>query len=315
MRSTAPLAGRKLLFFISDGFVVDAKRSNGSEVMRRVATEAARVGVVIYSPDTRANSSPLRLTSERRPPGFLGPNGEPAALPKARCRKNRSRLSPTRPAAVHLNPNALDEGVAEALSESASYHLLAWRPDSENQRSKVSPSPMVVKGRPGLKVRMRRHFFDLKENQTAATSRRETSTSTTNAPEDELKIALGSLYPHRELPTLVSASFVDSAGKGPVLNVSMQIDGAILSFDDPGDKRPAIVDVLGVAVDDRGHFSSFKQKLDIPREGVLAKDGRFIKWSEALSLPPGLYQVRVAVRDRQSGRTGSAMTWIEIPGR
>jgi hypothetical protein len=73
------------------------------------------------------------------------------------------------------------------------------------------------------------------------------------------------------------------------------------------------VDVLGVAVDDRGRFSSFKQKLDIPREAVLAGDGRFIKWHQALPLPPGLYQVRVAFRDRQTGRTGSAMTWIEIP--
>jgi hypothetical protein len=56
MRSTAPLAGRKLLFFISDGFVADPKRSNGSEVMRRVANEAARNGVVIYSLGTRASS-------------------------------------------------------------------------------------------------------------------------------------------------------------------------------------------------------------------------------------------------------------------
>lgn len=94
-----------------------------------------------------------------------------------------------------------------------------------------------------------------------------------------------------------------------MLNASMQIDGAMLSF---GEREQAIVDVLGIAVDDRGQFASFKQKLDIPRE-VVAKDSRFIKWSQPLSLPPGLYQVRVAVRDRQTGRTGSAMTWIEIP--
>ena len=91
----------------------------------------------------------------------------------------------------------------------------------------------------------------------------------------------------------------------------MQIDGEYLGFDESNGK--AIVDVLGVAVDDRGRFSSFKQKLDIPREVVLAKDGRFIKWVQPMPLSPGLYQVRVAVRDRQSGRTGSAMTWIEIP--
>src|SRR5262249_11367325 len=55
MHSTTPLAGRKILFFISDGFVIDTQRSSGSDVMRRVATEAARTGVVIYSLSTRAN--------------------------------------------------------------------------------------------------------------------------------------------------------------------------------------------------------------------------------------------------------------------
>src|SRR5437588_4783696 len=62
VRSTAPLAGRKVVFFISDGFVVDRKRSNGAEVMQRDSGEAARVGAVIYSLDTRAN--------------VFGPNGD-----------------------------------------------------------------------------------------------------------------------------------------------------------------------------------------------------------------------------------------------
>jgi len=151
---------------------------------------------------------------------------------------------------------------------------------------------------------MRQRFFDFRSTEAAA--------KTTHAPDVELKMALGSLYPRRELPISVSASFANTAGKGTVLNASMQIDGASLSF---GEREQAIVDVLGIAVDDRGQFSSFKQKLDIPRAVVLGKEGRFIKWSQALPLPSGLYQVRVAVRDRYTGRTGSAMVWIEIPPR
>ena len=151
---------------------------------------------------------------------------------------------------------------------------------------------------------MRQRFFDFRSTEAAA--------KTTHAPDVELKMALGSLYPRRELPISVSASFANTVGKGTVLKASMQIDGASLSFGER--EQQAIVDVLGIAVDDRGQFSTFKQKLDIPR-AVVAKEGRFIKWSQALPLPPGLYQVRVAVRDRQTGRTGSAMTWIEIPPR
>lgn len=305
MRSTAPLAGRKLLFFISDGFVVDAKRSNGAEMMRRVANEAARAGVVIYSLSTRPNSLGPGIDVSR--------NGYPDFSPRTAGRELAESKMPQEPLETlaeetggrsYLNPTALDDGVAEALTESSAYYLLAWRPDSEDQRSGKSRIKVVVKGRPDLRVHMRRHLFDFRLANTSAKA------PTPNTPEDELKTALGSLYPRHDLPATVSASFVNTAEKGTVLNVSMQIDGATLGFDESSDR--AIVDVLGVALDDRGRFSNFRQKLDIPRE-VLAKDGRFIKWGQALPLPPGLYQVRLAVRDRQTGRTGSAMTWIDIP--
>src|SRR6185503_20086593 len=139
-----------------------------------------------------------------------------------------------------LNASALDDGVDEALTESSAYYLLAWRPDSENQTAGKSRIKVVVKGRPDLRVRMRRHFFDFRETQAAAN---------TKPSPDELKTALGSLYPHRDLPASVSVSFTTTPDKGTVLNVSMQIDGEYLGFDESNGK--AIVDVLGVAVDDR----------------------------------------------------------------
>jgi hypothetical protein len=305
MRSTTPLAGRKLLFFISDGFVVDARRSNGSDAMQRIAREAARVGVVIYSLGTRSNTFG---------PGIdVTKNGYPDFSPRTSGRELAENKMPQAPLETlasetggrsFLNASALDDGVAEALTESSAYYLFAWRPDSENQATGKSRIKVVVKGRPDLRVRMRRRFFDFRETQPIGN---------TKPSGDELKTALGSLYPRRDLPASIAANFTNTADKGTVLNVSMQIDGEYLGFDESDGKQQATVDVLGIAVDDRGRFSSFKQKLDIPREVVQAKDGRFIKWTQALPLPPGLYQVRFAVRNRQTGRTGSAMTWIEIP--
>jgi VWFA-related protein len=302
MRSTTPLAGRKLLFFISDGFVVDAKRSNGPDVMRRIANEAARVGVVVYSLSTRANIFG---------PGIdVSTNGYPDFSPRTASRSLAESKMPQELLETlaketggrsYLNATTLNDGVDEALTESSAYYLLAWRPDNEDQRAGKSRLNVVVKGRPDLRVRMRQHFFDFRENEARPKAQ------TKNTPDDELKRSLGSLYPCRDLPVSVAASFVNTSDKRTALSVSMQIDGQSLSFDE----SVAVVDVLGIAIDDRGQFSSFKQKVDIPRE-VLAKDGRFVKWTQTLPLPPGLYQVRVAVRDRQTGRTGSAMTWVEI---
>src|ERR1051326_4640184 len=79
---------------------------------------------------------------------------------------------------------------------------------------------------------MRRHFFDFAENSRAI-ARTDQPVTTANAPEADLKAALGSLYPKRDLPASVSANFVTRADKGTILNVSMQIDGESLSFAEP----------------------------------------------------------------------------------
>src|SRR6185503_3405594 len=224
MRSTTPLTGRKILFFISDGFVVDAKRSNGADVMRRVTNEAARVGVVIYSLNTRSSVflSGVDVTT----------NGYPDFSPRTAGRSFAEERMPQEPLEAladetggrsYLNSNALNDGVEEALAESSAYYLLAWRPDSEIQRPGKSRINVVIKGRPDLRVRMRRRFID------STTTKNET-TAATNSPDDDLKTALGSLYPRRDLPASVSASFVNTADKGTVLNVSMQIDGESLSI-------------------------------------------------------------------------------------
>ena len=206
MRSTGPLAGRKLLFLISDGFVVDPKRSADSGAMRRVVGEAARAGIVIYSLDTRANTFSIGIDASK--------NGHPDFSPRTASRPLAESKMPQEPLETladetggrsYLNENALDEAVTEALNESSTYYLLVWRPDSENQKSGKSRLNIAVKGHPDLRVRMRRHFFDLKENQTAANSRDDANAAAAKTPEDDLRIALGSLYPRRELPTTVSA--------------------------------------------------------------------------------------------------------------
>jgi len=46
------VAWPQLVFFISDGFIVDDRKSNAADVLREVVKEAARVGAVVYTMDT-----------------------------------------------------------------------------------------------------------------------------------------------------------------------------------------------------------------------------------------------------------------------
>jgi hypothetical protein len=101
--------------------------------------------------------------------------------------------------------------------------------------------------------------------------------------------------------------------KGMILAASMQMNTASLKDSAYTETQKAEVDVLGVAFNDRGSIYSFKQKLTIPTASAPVNGQQPIVWNQQLPLSPGLYQVRVAVRDRQTGRTGSAMQWIVIP--
>ena len=310
IRSTSPLPGRKLIFFVSDGFVMDSKRSSGTDVMRRVVNQAANVGAVIYTLDTRENFLGAGVDASRNDhPEFGGRLATRNLAESKTPQEPLETLAEETGGRSFLNSNALDEGLAQALRETSSYYLLAWRPDTENQRDGKSRLQIIIRDRPDLRVRMRRHFLDFTTLKKASLE----SNRPTGTPENELRAALASLYPRQELPTSLSAGYLNTPEKGTALSVSMQIDSEMLSFDGPAGKQEAVVDVLGVALDDRGKFSSFKQKLNVPRAAVNSKEQRFVTWNELLPLPPGLYQVRLAVRDGLSGRTGSAIEWIEIP--
>jgi len=170
---------------------------------------------------------------------------------------------------------------------------------------------VVISGRPDLRVRMRRHFFETRSEPALRPGKSAASS------EDELRAALASLYPHRGVAVSLAAGYLNTIDKAPLLSIAMQVDTETLDFapseGSPEGKQEAAIDVLGVAIDDRGSFSSFKQKLRIPRAALLSKAQRFVTWNQSVPLPPGLYQVRLAVRDSHTGHTGSAIEWIEIP--
>jgi len=55
-RGSAKIRGRKLVFFISEGFVIDRRSTEVQDSLQRVIDAAARTGVVIYALDARGLS-------------------------------------------------------------------------------------------------------------------------------------------------------------------------------------------------------------------------------------------------------------------
>ena len=316
MRSSAPLPGRKLVFFISGGFVTDPRGSSVLDRLRRVTKTAAQVGAVIYTMDARGTFVNIYTDASTNPyPDFTGHVSRNVFAEGQATQESLHTLADDTGGRAFLGSNSFADGFRQALSESSNYYLLAWRPVQEEDRGGKSRFTVSIKGRPDLKARVRRGFIDLppainaKPQKTTGKAEAANSFNPQAVADAELLQALAALYPIRSLPVALSVGYVDTPSKGLMLKASMQLDLAAL--DEVA--QTSDIDVLGVALDDRGSISTFKQKLSINPADVVKAGQNSIVWNQELFLRPGLYQVRLAIRDRQSGRVGSAMQWIEIP--
>jgi VWFA-related protein len=301
--TTASLQGRKLLFLVSDGFLVNQQDSELVDLMRDVSVAAAQTGTVIYSIDLRegTTSSPIDLSNN----GAVDFSSRLAGLEMSERSANREPLqsmSDETGGRILLNPDSITDGVVQALDETANYYLLAWRPDSEDQRQGKSRLNVVIKNHPDWRVRVRKKFYQ--PSETAAKP-------ADNQTVDPLSRALASLYPIRQAPVALSSGYVLNDGPTNTLKLSMQLNPQLFLGQLEGEKHKAEVEVLGAAVDDRGVIITFKQVLTVTPEALTGQSP--VIWHQQLAAPPGLYQVRVALRERESGWTGSALEWLVVP--
>lgn len=293
------MPGRKIVFFISGGFVTDPRGSSVLDRMHRVTRTAAEVGAVIYTIDARGTFVNSYTDASTNPyPDFTGHVSRNVFAEGQATQESLHILADDTGGRAFLGSNSFADGFRQALTESSIYYLLAWRPAREEDRSGKSRFTVTINGHPELKVRVRRGFINLPRPANIANVadlKTETKPATgepASSPEAELLRALGSLYPVRALPVSLSAGYVSTPSKGLMLTASMQIDLAALEDQSVG---PTVaqqneIDVLGVALDDRGSIYSFKQKLSINPIDVIKAGESSVVWNQDLFLLPGLYK-------------------------
>jgi VWFA-related protein len=315
VRSSSKLTGRKLIFLLSDGFFIDHRNSDSADRLRSITDAAARSGVVIYSVDARGLVASLDDISISQP---IDPSGRLARSSSGELAASQDALyalaKDTGGRAV-FNTNALDVGVANALKETSVYYLLAWRPEQGTQTDKFRHISVTIPGRKDLTVRVRQGFFDVEPAaKTAGTKNRTPAKVVT--PELQLRNAITAVYPSSELPLAVNLTYTNIPVKGMKLTALLQLKTESLAFKPDGEKQKAQLAVSGAIFDDKGRAGgSFAENLTITAASLEQgqKAGQEFDYTYEIYLKPGLYQVRMGVRDDSSGKIATSHEWIEIP--
>jgi hypothetical protein len=215
-----------------------------------------------------------------------------------------------------LNTNSLNAGFSRALKETSLYYLLAWRPLVEGQAdNKFRRIEVKIAGHPELNVQVRRGYYDLETKASPKVVKASSTKGDEKTISAEIQETLKSSFPLASLPTQLSVVYVNSPDKGILITASAQIASQFISFNSAEDKQSAAVDIAALILDVQGKVvASFKDRLQLTApaksNGAPKRD---LAYNFQALLRPGLYQVRVGSRDYNSGRTGSAMHWVEIP--
>jgi VWFA-related protein len=322
LRTTAQIPGRKLVFVISDGFFLDTKNGIGAanDRLRHVTDTATRTGSVIYTIDARGLFSPFADAAGERPFDPTGRLDRSNIGEGTLSQDGLSALAGDTGGRFLKNQNYFDAWVSQMLDETSNYYLLAWRPIEDTQKmGKFKRIEVSIAGRPDLTVRMPRGFLSGRTQSPARSAEAivpapDSKTSTKGA-EGELRAALGAPTARKGLPTQLSTSFIDVPNTGPVLTASMQMETAALNYGADG-KQPVAIDIAGIILNDQGkQAGNFKTRVNVNPLSAKAttEESAGVIYNHRIPLKPGLYQVRVAARDNESGLTGSAAEWIEIP--
>jgi VWFA-related protein len=314
MRSLMRAPGRKLAFFISDGFLLDSgpNAPNTRDKLDYVIDAAQRAGVVVYTIHAQG-----LVNSAFQDPAYKRPIDERVVLASvgelAAQQDALNAIASETGGRALRSTNFFDKWVGAVLDETSNYYVVAWRPENEEEKvAKFRNVKITVVGQPELTVRSPRGYVTGPKTEPATTAKASDKPAPAKAPktpDSELRDALSDFYPVGGLPTMLSLTYLNTPANGLVVTSSIEIVGKGVSYGDDG-KQPATIKLAGVVLNDKGKIAgSFRNQLNIdPKSGTEA-----IFYNHHTPLTPGIYQFRVAARDERSGRVGSAIQWIVIP--
>jgi len=317
MRTAGQMPGRKLVFVISDGFYLTDRKRGSIGRIKRITDAAGRAGVVIYTLDARGIISESLDVTNDRPMDVEGLTVGARIGEVTASQDGLNALAGDTGGKAFRNTNApMSEWVDKVLDDTANYYLVAWRPDTEEQkRGKFNHIEASVIGRPDLTVRLRTSYFKSAPLPVLSVKRK-TEKDPAKAREDDMRIVIDAPVNQTQIPTKLDLQLVQMPGVGTQVLATMDINRGALSFDLKDGKQSADLDIGGIFYDDKGKpVNSFVGRLrvfPVPEDAPPEKRTRAIYAFRAW-LPPGLYQVRVGIRDLNSGRLGSAMQFIQVP--
>ncbi|PYP88680.1 MAG: hypothetical protein DMF61_05725 [Blastocatellia bacterium AA13] len=204
-----------------------------------------------------------------------------------------------------LSKNDFDDGLQKIAGASDGYYLLAYTPSDTKFNGDFRKVEVKVKA-DGIRVYSRRGYLAREEKPQAAPATKQ----------DQLLAAIKSPLALREVEMDATLLYKRAPQNRGAVDIDLVIDSKKLRFESNEGKHKSDLDVAGFVFDQfgklRGGFSeTIAPVLNQDEFARIMKGG--LSYSANTVLAPGVYQVRIAVRDNKTGSIGTLSRYLEIP--
>jgi len=310
LEALAPIRGRKALIFLSEGFLDDPMSGD----RRTVAAVSREANTAVYFMDVRG------LVTQ---PGF-GHSAESGSPPDPQevgitafedsvleSAGSQSLADETGGFSVR-NSNDFESGARRIGEESRVFYLLGFYPP-EGKPARAWRKIEVAVKRPGLTVRARRGY-SLARTDTTAKKRRGRQDETPELSAATIR-AVNSPHDAAEIPLRAMAYVLEPRRRDLTrVLVAVEFDADRLSYQPVGSARRTRVEASMVARL-RDAARGFRHDDTLELTLFEGDAGGWRSHSREFLLPAGVAQVRVVLRDEQSGSLGSTNVRVEVPPR
>jgi VWFA-related protein len=307
----AQMPGQRLVAYLSEGFsMVDTKGETETSDIEAVTSRAARSGVVVYALDVRGlSANPIFDASA----GDVADTGRVTSQLSSylagsvvEAQSGMNALAKDTGGEPFFNTNDLSRALGRALDENRVYYRIAYHSSDDDGGKKFRRITVRLKNHPDYHVRTQRGYRPDAGDAAAA-----------QTPQQRFVSAILSPLPSTAIPVDASAGFFVGGADDAQVSFRAHVDAAALDYREQADKLFHLeLDVVTGVYDLSGKtVASFPEKIRssfTPQRAELVK--RYgIDSLKRLTLKPGLYQIRVGVRELSTERVGTSSVVVEVP--
>lgn len=313
IKAMSNLPGRKVSVFMSEGLRIF--QTDTHSTLLETAARAARANVVFYTIDPRG-LDPLTLGADEDIASDNAASLSDAVNDAANAKRNDFSESQDSLRAIAAetggkffgNNNDIKHGLEVFLKENSAYYMLGFQPEDARWDGKFHKIKVVVRNRPDLQVSFRKGYMARGEKTDAQKS--------TDPKVAEIIEAISSPLVRRDIDMRLTPLYLDDTQREPVVTVLLHIDASKLSFKHAQDTYQDTLDQIGYIYDTGGKVvDQFSNKIDLnlKPQTYEATLKRGLLSTRQLRLQPGLYQVRLFIREIETGLIGTANDSFEVP--